>query len=129
MIKRFDYLLALALFGLAVFTSQAADNARPLYIIFDGSNSMWGELPDKSRKIETAKGVFDKLDASWFEGREVALRLYGHRRAKDCTDTELAVPFTSATDAKAKLSNAINSVSPRGKTPITRSLDGSAKRF
>lgn len=129
MIKRFTCLLALVLIGLAVLTIQAAENVRPLYIIFDGSNSMWGELPDKSRKIETARGVFDKLDTSWFEGREVALRLYGHRRAKDCADTELAVPFTSADDAKAKLSEAINSVTPRGRTPITRSLTAALKDF
>jgi len=129
MIKRLSCLSALVLFGLAVLTGQADDTARPLYIIFDGSNSMWGELPDKSRKIETARGVFDKLDESWFEGREVALRLYGHRRAKDCTDTELAVPFTGASDAKAKLSSAINSVSPKGRTPITRSLQAALKDF
>ena len=102
--------------------AYAADDLRPLYIIFDGSNSMWGELPDKSRKIEAAKGVFNQLDASWFEGREVALRLYGHRRAKDCSDTELVVPFTAGSDIKSRLSKAIEAVSPRGKTPITRSL-------
>lgn len=129
MIKRFTCLSALVLIGLVIVTIQAAENVRPLYIIFDGSNSMWGELPDKSRKIEAAKSVFDKLDESWFEGREVALRLYGHRRAKDCADTELAVPFTSADDAKAKLSKAINSVTPRGRTPITRSLTAALKDF
>ena len=35
--------------------AQEAGSSRPLYIIFDGSNSMWGELPDTSRKIEVAK--------------------------------------------------------------------------
>ena len=57
---------------------------------------MWGELPDKSRKIETAKEVFNNLGSTLFSGRDVALRLYGHRRSGDCTDTELAVPFGSA---------------------------------
>lgn len=108
---------------------DSTQTARPLYIIFDGSNSMWGELPDKSRKIAVAKDVFNKLDKSMFEGREVALRLYGHRRASDCSDTELAVAFTGSADAKAELSKAITAVSPRGKTPISRSLTAALKDF
>ncbi|MGI9295869.1 MAG: vWA domain-containing protein, partial [Pseudomonadales bacterium] len=111
----------------AIAVSGQAD--RPLYIIFDGSNSMWGELADKTRKIAAAKAAFAKLDASMFAGRDVALRLYGHRRAKDCSDTELAVPFTASRDAKAKLAKAINDVSPRGKTPISRSLTAALKDF
>jgi hypothetical protein len=35
----------------------APSGRRPLSIIFDGSNSLWGELPDASRKIEVAKDV------------------------------------------------------------------------
>lgn len=122
-------LLLVAVLCIQATAGYAQGDDRPLYIIFDGSNSMWGELPDKSRKIETAKDVFNKLDASWFEGREVALRLYGHRRAKDCSDTELVVPFTSSADAKARLAKAINAVTPRGRTPITRSLTEALKDF
>jgi Ca-activated chloride channel family protein len=104
--------------------AQDADSSasRPLSIIFDGSNSMWGELPDASRKIEVAKEVFADLDPTLFENREVSLRIYGHRRAGDCSDIELAVPLAPAARALATMAERIDGVTPRGKTPITRSL-------
>lgn len=102
--------------------AQEAGSSRPLYIIFDGSNSMWGELPDTSRKIEVAKDVFRGLDASLFRNRDVALRIYGHRRAGDCSDTEPAVLFGAAEGALSTMVDRIDGVTPRGKTPITRSL-------
>lgn len=116
----YTYLLMFCL--LLSLKQVSADDQLPLYIIFDGSNSMWGELPDKARKIEVAKQVFNDLDASLFEGRNVALRIYGHRRARDCSDTELVVPFATGTKIVDTMSEQVNAVSPRGKTPITRSL-------
>ncbi|MBX2885650.1 MAG: VWA domain-containing protein [Granulosicoccus sp.] len=126
--------LSLVLFvimTLAVASSQAQNEVsdQPLYIIFDGSNSMWGELPDKSRKIAAAKDVFNSLDPAAFSNRELALRLYGHRRAGDCSDTQLAVPFSSGPGALANISKQINGVSPKGKTPISRSLTAALEDF
>ena len=118
-------LVSASLPGLA----QEAGSRRPLYIIFDGSNSMWGELPDASRKIEVAKEVFRDLDASLFRNRDVALRIYGHRRAGDCSDSELAVPFGAAEDALSTMADRIDGVTPRGKTPITRSLQAAQEDF
>ena len=117
-------LLVLAPCGVVSGLAQEAESngSRPLSIIFDGSNSMWGELPDKSRKIAVAKAVFRDLEPSLFANREVALRIYGHRRAGDCSDIELAVPFATAESALATMADRIDGVTPRGKTPITRSL-------
>ena len=125
MIKAVILLALLSISGLTI----AEEASRPLYIIFDGSNSMWGELPDKSRKIEVAREVFENLNPSIFANREVALRLYGHRRASDCSDTELAVGFSRDANIKQQLSSTIASVTPRGKTPITRSLNAALKDF
>jgi Ca-activated chloride channel family protein len=105
---------------LACTTSFAAE--RPLYIIFDGSNSMWGELDDKTHKIDAARRAFAELEPGILDNRELALRLYGHRRARDCSDTELTVPLGDSTNTLAAITEQINSVLPRGKTPITRSL-------
>jgi len=116
------------LVALSSFAGQETDR-EALYIIFDGSNSMWGELPDRSRKIEAAKSVFEKLEPSQFAGRDVALRLYGHRRAGDCADVELAVPFTPADSGVAEVAARVASVTPRGKTPITRSLKAALDDF
>lgn len=75
---------------------------------------MWGELPDASRKIEVAKEVFRDLDASLFRNRDVAPRIYGHRRAGDCSDSELAVPFGAAEDALSTMADRIDGVTPPG---------------
>ncbi len=111
------------------YAQSTESSSSALYIIFDGSNSMWGELPDKSRKIAVAKQVFNDLDPVLFTDREVALRLYGHRRAGDCSDSELAVPFIQADKAVAQMAERVNAVTPRGKTPITRSLQAALDDF
>ncbi|MFT7531802.1 MAG: Ca-activated chloride channel family protein [Gammaproteobacteria bacterium] len=98
-----------------LLSAQNESSNRPLYIIFDGSNSMWGELPDKSRKIAVAKEVFNDLDVALFKDREVALRIYGHRRAGDCSDMELVVPFAFGGNSLELISTQVNDVSPRGR--------------
>lgn len=118
-------LILIALFSFKL----AAQESPPLYIIFDGSNSMWGELPDKSRKIATAKEVFNKLDSEIFSGRDIALRLYGHRRASDCSDTELAVEFGDSELNLPLISQKINEVKPKGRTPISQSLNAALDDF
>lgn len=115
--------------GIQAADTKAKNSNSSLYVIFDGSNSMWGEFADKSRKITAAKNVFNKLDPALFKGRDIALRLYGHRRAGDCSDTELVVPFGSAEKTLGKISKKINAVSPRGKTPITKSLQAALNDF
>ena len=117
-------LVSASLPGLA----QEAGSRRPLYIIFDGSNSMWGELPDASRKIEVAKEVFRDLDASLFRNRDVALRIYGHRRAGDCSDSELAVPFGAAEDALSTMAPH-RWRHPPGQDTVTRSLQAAQEDF
>lgn len=62
-----------------------------IYIIFDGSGSMWGQLPDKSHKVTVARQVVQDFVAGDFDGYDLALRAYGHRREGDCSDTELVV--------------------------------------
>ena len=129
MLVRYIALLAILAVGLGYPTITRAQESRALYIIFDGSNSMWGELPDRSRKIGVAKEVFNNLDPTLFANRDVALRLYGHRRAGDCSDIELAVPLQPADQAVTQMAERVNGVTPRGKTPITRSLTAALNDF
>lgn len=112
------------------FQTFSADHQKDsFYIIFDASNSMWGELPDKTRKIEAARNAFSSLDPDWFRGRDMALRLYGHRRAKDCTDTEYVVPFAPSDSVLQKIAEQVVAVRPTGKTPITSSLQATLVDF
>ncbi|MBL4759193.1 MAG: hypothetical protein JKY32_16685, partial [Rhizobiales bacterium] len=73
-------------------SATLAQETRPgIYIIYDVSNSMWGELPDQSRKYEVAREVLANFISGDFPNHDIALRLYGHRSRSSCTDTELAV--------------------------------------
>ena len=100
-----------------------------IYIIFDASGSMWQKLPDNSYKIEVAKRVLQEFVAGEFEGYELALRVYGHRRKGDCTDSELAVPFAAPGEVVSQLSDFMKRVDPIGKTPIYYSLGEALKDF
>ncbi len=100
----------------------ATEETARLIIDYDSSNSMWGELADKSRKYEAGRGALSKFLESEFGDREIAFRAYGHRRKDDCRDSELVVPFSEPEAAKPQISKAVEDIRPTGKTPITYSL-------
>ena len=83
---------------------------------------MWGELPDKSRKVSAARQVLNDFVAGDFDGYDLALRAYGHRREGDCRDSELVVPFGPPEEAIAKVKAFTKDLNPLGKTPISYSF-------
>ena len=91
----------------------------PVMFVLDGSNSMWGQIRGKS-KISIAKEVMTELISDWNADVPVGLMIYGHRRKDDCKDIEL-VAKPGKVDRK-KLINKVQSIKPKGKTPITQSL-------
>lgn len=93
-----------------------------VYIIFDASGSMWGKLPDKTIKIEAARRVLKQFVQQDFSDKQLALRAYGHNRKDDCSDTQLVVPFSSPEMARPRITSFADSVIPKGRTPISRSL-------
>ncbi len=121
----------LALFLITAYmTPLSAQEARPgIYVIYDVSNSMWGELPDRSRKYEVARDVLADFVSGDFPNHDLALRLYGHRSRNSCTDTELAVPFGSPASVAGSLTEIVSTLTPRGKTPITLSLTEALRDF
>ncbi|MDX2250262.1 MAG: hypothetical protein SF052_26000 [Bacteroidia bacterium] len=100
-----------------------------VYIIFDASGSMWGKLSDNTLKIETAKKVLEEFVGQDFSGKELALRAYGHRREKDCTDSELLVPFGSPEAVSAEFLRQVKTINPKGRTPISYSFREALKDF
>ena len=100
-----------------------------LYIVYDSSGSMWGELSDQSRKYEAGRDALSQLLDTGFSGRDLAFRAYGHRRKADCRDSELIVPFSAPETATPKIKEAMSGVRPTGKTPIDYSLREAAKDF
>ena len=92
-------------------------------VVFDGSNSMWGQIEGVA-KIEIAKGMMETLLGEWTEDRQVGLMAYGHRRRGDCGDIETLVePGQAARDA---ILEQVKAISPRGKTPLTDAVEQAA---
>ena len=99
-----------------------AQESPGVYVIFDGSGSMWGALDDGTRKIAAARDVLNTFAKGDFEGKQLALRAYGHRREGDCDDSELVIPFSKPDSFAVQMADFLATVNPKGKTPITRSL-------
>jgi Mg-chelatase subunit ChlD len=96
---------------------------RAVEIVFDASNSMWGQI-DGQAKISIAKEILqDALE--WLPGDlSLALRVYGHqhgRELRNCRDSELLVP--PGLGNRERIREAIAAFRPRGQTPLGYSLE------
>ncbi|MEL7013950.1 MAG: vWA domain-containing protein, partial [Pseudomonadota bacterium] len=94
-------------------------------IVFDGSNSMWGQIEGVS-KIEIARDTIGALLDGWTEDRQVGLMAYGHRRVGDCSDIETLVEPQSGATA-GDIVERVQAISPRGKTPLTDAVEEAAE--
>ncbi|MBK8809070.1 MAG: VWA domain-containing protein [Bacteroidales bacterium] len=102
-----------------------------ILFVFDASQSMYG-IWNKEEKIKTAKRVLTEMidSLAMIPNVQLALRVYGHQSPvppQDCNDTKLEVPFLPNNAAMIK--QKINSLDPKGTTPIARSLELSAGDF
>lgn len=124
------YLLSLLL-SLTFLTGYTQSNQQPegVYLIFDASGSMWGRLANSSMKIEAAKKALKRFISGDFHGKELALRVYGHRREKDCSDTELVIPFGPLSEVAGPFVEAVQGIQPKGRTPISRSFRAALEDF
>jgi Mg-chelatase subunit ChlD len=94
-------------------------------LILDASGSMKKKLEGQRSRMDVARevlhGVIDELP----DATEVALRVYGHRlpprpHDQSCKDIELIVPFAPLD--RPQLHAVVDAITPRGETPIGRSL-------
>lgn len=115
--------------GAPTLAEEVGDKTPGVYVILDGSGSMWGQLSDGTHKITAAKEVIRLFSADDYAGRELALRVYGHRRKGDCSDSELVVPFSPPDQAIDRMNDFAQGVNPKGKTPISRSLRAALEDF
>lgn len=90
-----------------------------LVVVLDGSGSMWGRLQDDRMKIVEAKRVTRELLEDVPAGVDLGFVAYGHRQKGDCADIETIAPLGTA---PAAITDAVEGIVPRGKTPITDSL-------
>ena len=96
--------------------SATDPSAESTILVFDVSNSMWGQI-DGTAKIEIARDVIGDLLNDWNPDVNLGLVAYGHRRAGDCSDIEQVIPIGPVDpDSFTKI---VKSLVPRGKTPLT----------
>ena len=107
---------------------KPAESGSPANImfIFDASGSMWGRVEGKE-KIVIAKEVMINLINDLPDNTRVGLVAYGHRRKGDCNDIEQLVALSSVD--KIALAKTINAINPKGKTPITKSVEFTAEKL
>ena len=113
---------------LAVFASillsviAMGDDELPndLVLILDASNSMWGQI-DGVNKIVIAREAVGGLIDDLPDSSNAGLVAYGHRREGDCEDIEVLAPVGPLD--KGTLKDTINAINPKGRTPITASIN------
>ncbi|WP_168201273.1 vWA domain-containing protein [Qingshengfaniella alkalisoli] len=113
----------LALAGGLTFAAPVNAADKNVMIVFDGSNSMWGQI-DGTAKIEIARDVMENLLGEWTETRKVGLMAYGHRRRGDCSDMETIVVPGEGT--RTEILDRIGAITPTGKTPLTSAVEQAA---
>ena len=111
-------------------SAQTPEKTRIL-LIFDASGSMTTPI-EKTTRMQVAKRMALKIidSLATFKNVELALRVYGHQKTvdmKDCKDSRLEVPF--APNNIVIMKKRVNSLIPKGWTPIAYSLQECEKDF
>ena len=122
-------IFSIAIILLLVQISQAQPKPNDIYVIFDASGSMWGQLPDKAYKIHVARDVLGDFVGRDFSGAQLAFRAYGHREKGDCRDSQLVASFDTPAKVADQVRPFLSEVDPLGMTPIAYSLEEALKDF
>lgn len=117
-------LIRAGLLSVTFLTAAPALADENVMVVFDGSNSMWGQI-DGTAKIEIARDVMDNLLGDWADNRKVGLMAYGHRRRGDCSDIEVLVE--PGEQSRTSILERINKITPTGKTPLTDAVEQAAQ--
>lgn len=124
---RYALVLALVVLTLTSLLTPASTWANdtlaepaPLLLILDASGSMWGQV-DGENKIVTARRALGELVDDLPAASQVGVVAYGHREKGDCADIETLIPLGPVDAAAVK--STINDINPKGKTPITASVE------
>ena len=101
-------------------------SAEKSIIVFDASGSMWAQIDGKTR-IEIARETISNVLGAFPADRELGLIAYGHREKGSCKDIELVVAPAAGTGAA--ISEAVNKINPKGKTPLSASVKMAAEEL
>ncbi len=119
-IIKYSYILSIVFFLSITFSTPllAEPESSNVLFIFDASGSMRGQV-DATKKIVIAKEMMTELVQN-LEGVKMGLIAYGHRRKSDCDDIEILTPVKE--NNQNTIISLIQSIEPKGKTPITKAL-------
>ncbi|MEO5599444.1 MAG: VWA domain-containing protein [Cyclobacteriaceae bacterium] len=111
---------------------QALPEKTRILFVLDGSGSMNAQWGNDQSRMDVAKNILSRLvDSLRIDPKvELALRVYGHRysrQSNNCNDSQLEIPFGKQNHQA--IIRKIKEITPRGVTPITYSLEQSAKDF
>ncbi len=127
-------LLGLPAFSTTAQTSEPDNKRTRILFLLDASGSMqakWGPGNTETRMHSAKRILIEMVDILGMrDDVELGLRVYGHQSMlaeKNCKDTQLEVGFsrTSGSFIKTKL----ESLNPKGVTPIAYSLERAATDF
>jgi Ca-activated chloride channel family protein len=112
-------------------TNPDTKTVNRILFVFDASQSMYGKW-QSDIKFNIARNILTKvLDSlKTLPNLEVALRLYGHQYnwpPQVCNDTRLEVPFGK--DNYDVIVKKLNSITPKGTTPIAYALEQAINDF
>ena len=107
-----------------ISTAAIAQDQPNTILVIDGSGSMWGQI-DEVAKITIAQEVVAGLLSDFPADEGLGLTVYGHRERGNCTDIETIVaPAPGTAD---DIINAVNGITPLGKTPMTDAVIAAAE--
>lgn len=110
--------------GVAGAAAQSVDTI----VVFDGSNSMWGQI-DGRAKIEIARETLSSVLSEASNEMQIGLIAYGHRQRGVCSDIETLVPVAPASRSVPAIIDAASRITPRGKTPLTDAVRKAAEEL
>lgn len=112
--------------GLGAATLPAsAQNSKPnVVVILDSSRSMWGQI-DGINKVVSARTVLNQIARQYADKTKLGLIAYGHRQSAGCSDIEVVLPLASY--KHKRFAKVVNSIKPKGSTPIADAMVRAAK--
>ncbi|HZJ93415.1 MAG TPA: VWA domain-containing protein [Thiopseudomonas sp.] len=116
-------ILAAIMLAGGITCAAQAKATEDVVIVYDASGSMWSQI-DGTSKTEIAREVMADLINKWNTDIPLGLVAYGHRRQGDCTDIETLIEPGPLN--KVNFIKTVNAIMPKGKTPISASLQHAA---
>lgn len=116
-------ILAILLLVFGLLPAAAQDR---FILVIDGSSSMWGEVGGET-KIEVLRRSLGQVLGQLDTQADVGVVAFGHREKGNCADIEELVP-PQPFDGPL-IEAAINSIQPKGKTPLSDAVRFAAEEM